>query len=341
MKRARRLIVLIVGAILSVVAVGGAWFVWRDLRHYAGPAEEQLSLTGLYSDIDTLTISPEVQLFAPQFQLWSDGAGKRRFLFLPEGARIDTSDPERWNFPIGARLWKEFERDGVVVETRMLLKTGPEPADWDMAVYLWRDDRSDADKIAFSRADAGGTRHDVPGPRLCVECHGDNDERRPLGFTLLQLPWDSDHMSSLTSPRSDLRLTHPPDQAPTIPGDEQTRAALGYLHANCGSCHYQGSTSVPSEVSLRLNLTIDTLAAAAETNAYLSTINQRPHTPGLGTAVLVAPGQPEASFLWRRMRIRDGGGWQMPPLASEEVDQQGVAIVGAWIEQQSAASDRD
>ena len=44
-----------------------------------------------------------------------DRAAKRRWIQLPEGATIDTSDMDYWQFPVGTKLWKEFVRDGVRV----------------------------------------------------------------------------------------------------------------------------------------------------------------------------------------------------------------------------------
>jgi hypothetical protein len=200
------------GATAAVLALAAAaWhFVGRDFAYFVGAAEARLSETGLYVDTARRRLASGVTPFEPRFQLWSDGAVKRRFIFLPPGTQIDTSNPDRWNFPVGARLWKEFERDGVIVETRMLLKTGPDPADWDMAVYIWRADNSDADKQMFERADARGTPHDVPSPRMCTQCHGSGTERRPLGFTQIQLPWSRPGLASLKSLGASNRLSRPP-----------------------------------------------------------------------------------------------------------------------------------
>jgi hypothetical protein len=327
----RKILAFLALGMLLIVVAGGAWYFGRDLVRYAGAAEPRLSMTGLYSDFSSRTVANGVIEFAPQYVLWSDGAGKRRFIWLPEHSQIDTSDPDRWNFPQGTRLWKEFFRDGIVIETRMLLKTGPDPHDWDMAVYLWRRDGSDADKIAFDRQNASGTRHDVPGARLCVTCHGDGLERRPLGFTEVQLPWADEDLLSLSSLIASNRFTQPPTGPFVIPGDRVTRDALGYLNANCGACHYEGSTFVPREVGLRLNLTAGTMGSPAETLAYLSTLNQRPELAGLGAEFHIVPGHPEQSLLLRRMQVR-GGAWQMPPHATEEVDAEGVAQISRWIE---------
>ena len=55
--------------------------------------------------------------FTPTWRLWTDGAVKRRWVSLPPGGTIDTSDPDRWVFPVGTRFFKEFAApDGTLLE---------------------------------------------------------------------------------------------------------------------------------------------------------------------------------------------------------------------------------
>src|SRR5512141_1865735 len=44
---------------------------------------KNLSETGLYSDISTKTIAATNLMFSPQYPLWSDGARKKRWIYLP------------------------------------------------------------------------------------------------------------------------------------------------------------------------------------------------------------------------------------------------------------------
>src|SRR5262245_14990157 len=88
-------------------------------------APARLSETGLFADITREIWAPGVMAYAPRFQLWSDGADKRRWLWLPPDTRIDTSNMDSWAFPVGTKFWKEFTRDGVRVETRLIEKLGP------------------------------------------------------------------------------------------------------------------------------------------------------------------------------------------------------------------------
>ncbi len=318
--------VLVLGTLVS----WGAWSSYQVLSFYRGPSERFLSETGF--EISGVTrFSPQTYRFEPQYPFWSDGAEKARFIHIPAGRQIDNSDPDRWNFPQGTRIWKEFKRDGVPVEVRMLLKYGQQPWEWDLSVYFWSEDGRDARKLALGRSDVLGTKHDIPSPSKCVTCHNADDQRRPLGITAVQLPWEHESNLSISQLIEENRLTHPPSAPYLIPGDDLARTALGYLDTNCGSCHYDGSTFVENDVPLRLNLSTQLLETVAETNTYQTAIGKRPLIPGLGTLVYIEPGQPESSFLHKRMTRRDDGGWQMPPLATEVVDEKGAQLIAEWI----------
>ena len=317
--------------LLTMLLAGAAlWFGGRTVMLYFGPSERLLSKTGYQRDIDPVDLGQSVFLFAPQYPFWSDGAEKRRTLFLPPGSKIDNKNEDRWNFPVGARLWKDFERDGVLIETRMLLKYGSAPWEWDMAVYRWRDDYSDADKLILGKENARGTAHDIPSPSQCLSCHSSGKKRRPLGATAIQLPWTHESNLSLSGLAQHDLLTNPPQTPYAIPGDEQTQKALGYLDTNCGSCHYEGATYVERAIKLQMNLTTQTLKSVADTNVMQTAINRAPHFPGLDTSVHIEPGDPEASFIYKRMTTR-GSVWQMPPLASEKIDEEGAELIGRWI----------
>ena len=69
---------------------------------------EQLHDTGLFAPGQPDRLGAGVESFEPQHPLWSDGASKRRWIRLPPGTAIDARDPDRWRFPRGTKLWKEF-----------------------------------------------------------------------------------------------------------------------------------------------------------------------------------------------------------------------------------------
>ncbi|HWL86054.1 MAG TPA: hypothetical protein VNO21_09650, partial [Polyangiaceae bacterium] len=56
----------------------------------------QLGCTGLYASWPQRSISPNARPYVPAFTLWSDGAQKSRYIALPPGTTIDTSDMDEW-----------------------------------------------------------------------------------------------------------------------------------------------------------------------------------------------------------------------------------------------------
>jgi hypothetical protein len=285
---------------------------------------ERLSETGLYSDFATETLSAGTRAYQPEFELWSDGASKRRWLLLPAGARIDTSDMDTWIFPEGTQLWKEFVRDGVRVETRLLQKVGPREQDWIGLAYVWAADQHEAYAAPQGAIDVLGTRHNVPASGECMACHA-GSRSRVLGVSAIQLSRaaQGDDLD-LERLRSRDLLSHPPVQPLIVPGDETVRAALGYLHANCSHCHNRDR---PRSTGARCYEPDNELDFRLLTNE-LETVERTPTYQTMGS--VVKAGRPGASPLVRAVSTRDFFE-RMPPLASERTNSQAVALLRRWI----------
>jgi hypothetical protein len=287
----------------------------------------RLSQSGLYAGLSAGALAPGVLPYRPQFELWSDGASKRRWIWLPPGARIDTSDMDSWQFPAGTKLWKEFSRDNVRIETRLLQRTGPGPGDWVTMAYLWNDSDSEALAVPDGVEDARGTTNDVPAANECMGCHGGRPER-VLGFSAVQLSHD-DPPGQLTLDelaRRDL-LSAPPAARLELSAGPEARAALGYLHANCGHCHNQqrplggGLRCFDPEDKLDFLLRAGELGGVTQTAAYRTAVGEA-----------IKPGDPGGSDVVKRMNGRRRFPPSMPPLASERTDDHGLAVVRAWIQ---------
>src|SRR5262249_421515 len=74
------------------------------------------------------TLASNVHQYDPGLRLWSDGASKTRWIYLPPGTKIDTSDMNEWTFSPGTKIWKEFVVGGVRLETRLLWKRPTAPS---------------------------------------------------------------------------------------------------------------------------------------------------------------------------------------------------------------------
>jgi len=284
----------------------------------------RLSETGLFRAEGVEALAAGVRAYRPQFALWSDGADKRRWVLLPVDSRIDTADPDDWSFPVGTKFWKEFTRDGVRVETRLLTRWGTGQGDWTGAAYVWNEDGSDARLTVYGAQDARGTAHDVPAAGECMACHG-GSKSVILGFSAIQLAYDAADGGITLGTLGDEELwSDPITEQPRIPGNEAERAALGYLHANCAHCHNQerpshgGARCFDPDNALDFRLSLAALGSVADT-ATRKTIGRA-----------VKPGAPGASRLIELMSQR-GFLQQMPPLASERVDQDAVELISAFV----------
>src|SRR5829696_1631928 len=179
-----------VGMFAAIVGAAAA----SETGATAPVAPRLLSQTGLYSDAAALKIDERNRPFSPQYPLWSDGAGKRRWVRLPAGSQIDVADLEKWELPVGTRFWKEFSFNGRKIETRFLWRTGRER--WVVASYAWNNAQTDAELASESGVAgiaeiAAAKRHSIPPVSECRSCH-DSSRTEILGFTALQLSDDRD-----------------------------------------------------------------------------------------------------------------------------------------------------
>jgi cytochrome c553 len=310
----------------------------------------RLADTGLYAAGRVDGIAPGVRAFSPQYPLWSDGAAKRRWVWLPPGTSIDATRLHEWEFPVGTRFWKEFSIAGRRVETRLLWQVAR--GRWVTASYAWNAEGTDAtlapaDGLA-AVADLGrGKQHAIPSRSDCLACHGAPGRTRPLGFTALQMSDDRDPLAihgeplpedalSLESLVAGGLLTLGRSAAVPRPriatADARTRAVLGYLAANCGGCHGRDGDVPAVTPFLRAEqLVSDGDAVARAMTERLTTWQVPGHDEG---TKLLDPLVPQASALLARMKSRRPSS-QMPPLGTVVRDDDAVAALQGWIEAQA------
>lgn len=306
-----------------------------------GEAPAMLSQTGLFTERSadgTLVLAEGVREFQPRYWLWSDGSDKKRYVYLPPGTQIDTSDPDHWVLPVGTKLWKSFisgEQRNQLVETRLIERIGEGEHDFRYATYFWMAaDSTDAMLMKYNneRLNAAGTTHDIPSGPMCERCHNGLKERA-LGFSALQLNHDLGGLN-LASLLEEGLLTEPISLDIGMPGDDElTRDALGYLHANCGNCHNDSPglpvESVPApQMFLRVlvgDLTVE------DTGTYKTAVNQLTTASSeLGIDYRIYGGDDTLSALYFRMTrrmIED----QMPPIGTEVTDDEGLSVIQEWI----------
>jgi hypothetical protein len=316
---------------------------------------------GLYVEHSCERLADGVRPYRPLYELWSDGALKERFIYLPPDTQIDVAYPDRWTFPVGTRLYKTFHVDDLRTETRVIEKIKPEPGvdSWTFTAYQWS-----ADQSSVSVADAAGvsnvlgTAHDIPSQAQCKSCHTMTTSATTkttdaltgavttaaltknldavngfqaiqlnhpqAGVTLSELSTHGLFFNSAGGPSVDL-------DAARIPGDAKAQAALGYLHANCAHCHGGAAPRAGLNLTAKVGMTL-TDAPAVKTGmcACLSRWTGRSNPEGEPYKRRIVSGHPSISGIAGRMSVR-GMGEQMPPLGTEIVDPTGLASVSDWI----------
>ncbi|NRB36907.1 MAG: hypothetical protein HRU20_00400 [Pseudomonadales bacterium] len=314
-----------------------------------------LSQTCLYTDIQRYSLSGDVHRFTPNYQLWSDGADKSRWIYLPPGKRINSDDPDRWIFPVGTQFFKEFRKTVVLgsgvareikVETRHLMKVreGEGIDAWSLVAYAWQEDQQDALLITEGARHVLDTNHNIPSQEDCKTCHMGNIDII-LGFDAIQLsdvqakyafghgPKRSSGEWTLKTLLDDILLTKPMAQ-PVLPGNPMEKKVLGYLHANCGNCHNPLGHAAEQEaehLKLRHKLAFNTLQ---KTHVYQTAVNQITQNFTIVPYIIMGAKHEEMalynSALFVRMNSMDEE-YRMPMIAREEVDYDALQLMHNWM----------
>ena len=218
------------------------------------PLPQRLSETGLYVEGAVTTVRADHFAFSPQYPLWSDGTSKRRWIYLPPGtcgrcfARRCVGVSGRHASVEGVQL-RPSRRDALHRATRRRL----------LALRDIHVERSRYRRCAGAGGRCGGAGQRRARWSLCrssrsdcLACHEGPRCRclasarcssRPIAIRsrrtrslrgtitrICRTSWRADWLRNL--PRR--YVEQPPRIAAASPTE---RAALGYLHGNCGHCH--------------------------------------------------------------------------------------------------------
>ncbi len=273
-----------------------------------------------------------VHPYALNTPLWSDGAEKLRFIYLPEGTQLAADGEGLLKFPVGAAIIKTFAfgegKARRLIETRVLLHRAD---GWTALPYRWNAEQTDATlALAGARIDlttpAGeALSYAIPNKNQCKTCHSKDGQVIPIGPKArnLSIKWMGEMLNKGALDRI------PPGGA-TIPvwagrnaSSPAAPFARAYLDVNCAHCHQPGGGASNSGLDLRWE--------QADPHAF--GIMKRPVAAGRGAGgsdFSIVPGHPDQSILLYRMDSAEPG-IAMPELGKSSVDRDGVAVVRRWI----------
>ncbi|MDB5104908.1 MAG: hypothetical protein JWP91_2597 [Fibrobacteres bacterium] len=299
-----------------------------------------ISGTGMYKNMATKELTPDIVAFDVNAPLWTDGAVKQRYIAVPPGTSVIYSDTaDLYKYPEGAVVIKNFSVDTIpgnpasriLFETRFVgMRKIAGKEKWFLWSYHWRLDQTDADLVPDSGQDAtvrvyrNGTaaapfmkKWRFPGKVQCAACHRiqTSDGRNVLAFFTAQLnrPWSGNasinqlqHFFDIGLLKSEVGAAAPDfAAAPKWARWDDTTASLdlrarSYLAGNCSGCH--GTRGLLTNATLNVTLDYD----------YH---DMKPHMDFLAkkligvfpldSAALIVPGRPDRSVLLYRQKMRN------------------------------------
>lgn len=282
-----------------------------------------------YSAIKGSALPVEIMAYEPVYPLWTNGAAKLRHIYLPKNSKIDNSDPDNWVFPQGTILFKEFSLNGKRLETRILEKIGSGTGKdaWRASMYIWRADQSDAELITAEKEAAlkdnsnfvpshVDASYYLPSRTSCNTCHSGSADMA-LGFSSLQLSGAANAKGHVDFEglRFAKLLTDLNAKENRIPGSLADQKAMGYIHANCASCHN------PIGSAADRGLFLNHLAGAQD-------IKDQSTYKALGERGFLTAANPTANNVIRFMADGYMPKYEQPAI----VDQDAIAMLTNWID---------
>jgi len=177
--------------------------------------------------------------------------------------------------------------------------------------------------------DAPAFTYAVPNKNQCKTCHQSGDAVRPIGPKARNLNHDGPFgVNQLSDWYARGLLSDLPDKTPIMakafdPDISLTDQARAYLDINCAHCHKPTGSASNSGLWLEWETK----------DAVKWGVGKHPTAAGRGSGdalVVIEPGQPERSILSYRM-ASDEAGIAMPELGRALIDEEGVALINAWI----------
>lgn len=311
--------------------------------------------------LSDLSPAPNVFPYEVNAPLFSDYAEKARFVFLPEGQKMEYDAEQAFVFRKGAVIIKNFfywndarafEKGRRIVETRLLIR---EENGWKALEYVWNAEQADAflevagASFPVSWVDEKGKRQSIeyiaPNLNQCKGCHSYDGQFVPIGMTARQLNREENNENQLlawqkserlalpenfdpnTAPRlTDYRISitnQPVNQLPVNPSTNYQSAARAYLDANCAHCHNPHGPASTSGMFLEI----------WQTDLEKLGVGKPPVAAGRGSGNRrfgIVPGKPSESILVYRMESDDPG-VRMPELGRQLPHREGIEIIKEWI----------
>jgi uncharacterized repeat protein (TIGR03806 family) len=301
--------------------------------------------------------------YQPASSLFSDYAHKKRFVWMPLGAKATyNGDGKALELPVGAALIKNFYYENVqnvspvgatrIVETRLMIRNA---TGWIFANYVWNAEQTEAffdmngSFTDISWIDENNVTKNatyrIPSEAQCVVCHKarqvvDGTEETiyvPIGIKPQNLNFGLNYGAETKNQLTkwidagylENNFTFPTAEHTTIDYNDVTKTldqrTRSYVDINCSHCHATNRHCDYRPMRFAFG---ETLNNNANMGVCVNTQDMQGFPGSLSK--IVTPGNVERSMMYYRLNTIDET-YRMPLHGRTMLHDEGIALIAAWI----------
>ena len=303
--------------------------------------------------------------FEPASSLFTDYALKKRFVWMPVGAKATyNGDNKVLELPVGAALIKTFYYDNVqniaavggtrIIETRVMIRKS---TGWIFAEYVWNADQTEAyydmagsfTPIEWKDAQniIKSTNYRIPSQAQCITCHKSQilvenvlqTTHIPIGIKPQNLNFDYNYGTGsknqlvkwIEQGYLENNFSRPTQENTVINYKDNTKSlelrARSYVDANCSHCHMNDRHCDYRPMRFAFSET-GNLNGSRNMGVCVNTSDTQGFPATLDK--VVSPGSTEQSMMYYRLNTTNET-YRMPLHGRTIIHEEGVALIRDWI----------
>ena len=320
-----------------------------DYKFFTGDLKDQVPALGVLP-------------FAPASVLFSDYAHKKRFVWMPNGAKATFNGNEKsLELPVGAAIIKTFYYDNVqnvtpagstrIIETRVMIRKS---TGWIFADYVWNAQQTEAfldnlgsftEVIWLENGVSKTANYRIPSEEQCIVCHKKKEMINgveetiftPIGIKPQNLNYNYNYGTTTKNQLTkwieegylENNFTLPSTASSTIDYNDTSKSldlrVRSYFDINCAHCHQDGRHCDYRPMRFAFN---ETENNRTNMGVCVETADMQDFDPALSK--IVTPGNINRSMMYFRLNTTNET-YRMPLHGRTVIHEEGIQLIEQWI----------